>query len=299
MENGAASSLLLLFFLTFFRVVLPAQDSLHQPVFSAFRGVVYKMPIQRLRQGYGPDILQLPVVDTIIWERIDFPDSDISVPFPGVSLSQAFGIVFTGTVEIPQAAVYQFATNSDDGSVLWINGKKVLDNDKDHRMQLRMDTIALAAGSYPVRLWYYQAYPTRYGIQLEGRYYRELQAAERSALPQPETTVFTDAQLHFEYNSSKLSGTARQTIAQFADQLRKQNIKAIHIIGHTDNMGNAGYNQKLSEDRATAVFELLAELLNNASIRFSTEGSGDRDPLDDNSTAAGRANNRRVEIRIE
>ncbi|MDR2353267.1 MAG: OmpA family protein [Deltaproteobacteria bacterium] len=66
------------------------------------------------------------------------------------------------------------------------------------------------------------------------------------------------------------------------------------IEGYTDDRGNDDYNQRLSERRANAV---LTSLINNFGIdasRISAVGFGEQNPIDTNTTAAGRANNRRV-----
>jgi len=67
------------------------------------------------------------------------------------------------------------------------------------------------------------------------------------------------------------------------------------IEGHTDNQGNKGINQPLSEKRAGAVKKWLAGKGIDPS-RMMTKGFGDGKPIDSNSTAEGRANNRRVEF---
>lgn len=274
-------------------------DSLPDPVFSAFEGVVYKIPIKRLKHGYGNDILRLPIVDTIHWEHINFPDSDVEeTPFPGVSLKQGFGIIFTATVEIPKTGWYQFATNSDDGTILWIDGKKVLDNDKDHRMRLRVDSVSLRAGTYPVRLWYYQAYPTRYGVQLEGRYYRDLLPVEAQPTIR-DTFTLNQEQLLFDHNSSELKQEAVQLLDSLAAGLQEQAVRRIRITGHTDNTGTTVYNAQLSRDRAQAVRAVLIRHFDTDRVNFSVSGVGETMPLASNDTEAGRARNRRVVIEIE
>jgi OOP family OmpA-OmpF porin len=67
-------------------------------------------------------------------------------------------------------------------------------------------------------------------------------------------------------------------------------------VGHTDNTGSDAYNQALSERRAEAVKAwVVAQGVNPALI--TTSGKGESEPADDNSTAEGRRNNRRVVIR--
>lgn len=277
---------------------LSAQDSLIHPKFSPFQGVVYKMPLERVRGGFGKDVLNMPIVDTVYWDEINFPDSHIEkVPFPGVSLTQAFGIIFTGSVEIPKTAWYKFATKSDDGSILWIDEKKIVDNDKDHRMRLRVDSVALLAGTYPVRLWYYQAYPTRYGVQLAGQYYRDLQPEESIEGPR-DSVVLSQDQLLFDHNSSRLPPQGRQVLVELANRLNQQNIRQITITGHTDDTGTAAYNYKLSLDRARAVEASLRAHLKQEEILIQVFGKGESAPVSSNATEDGKAQNRRVVIEM-
>src|SRR5690606_18843627 len=69
------------------------------------------------------------------------------------------------------------------------------------------------------------------------------------------------------------------------------------IEGHTDSDGSDALNQKLSEDRAGAVKNYLIENGIDAS-RLSSSGYGESRPIDTNKTAAGKANNRRVEVKL-
>jgi outer membrane protein OmpA-like peptidoglycan-associated protein len=69
------------------------------------------------------------------------------------------------------------------------------------------------------------------------------------------------------------------------------------IIGHTDNQGGRSYNQKLSEDRATAVLEWLIDS-GIESGRLKAKGEGMDQPVATNDTEEGRALNRRTEVRL-
>ncbi len=55
---------------------------------------------------------------------------------------------FTGTITVPTTGLYTFATASDDGSDLWINGARIVNNDGDHSWQTRTGTVTLTAGSH-------------------------------------------------------------------------------------------------------------------------------------------------------
>lgn len=79
--------------------------------------------------------------------------------------------------------------------------------------------------------------------------------------------------------------------------LQKYHQTAIEVTGHTDNTGSDAYNYTLSERRATTVAHYL-QAQGVAAQRFSTRGIGEAQPIADNSTAEGRAQNRRVEIRL-
>ena len=67
------------------------------------------------------------------------------------------------------------------------------------------------------------------------------------------------------------------------------------IEGHTDSDGDESFNQKLSEDRAAAVKNMLAKLGIDGS-RLESKGWGESKPLSENSTPEAKANNRRVEF---
>ena len=69
------------------------------------------------------------------------------------------------------------------------------------------------------------------------------------------------------------------------------------IEGHTDSTGNATKNMKLSKDRAAAVERYLVEHGIEAD-RLSSDGYGSTKPIDSNKTKKGKANNRRVEVKL-
>jgi outer membrane protein OmpA-like peptidoglycan-associated protein len=69
------------------------------------------------------------------------------------------------------------------------------------------------------------------------------------------------------------------------------------IEGHTDSDGSDELNQKLSEDRADAV-KVYLEANGISSGRLSTKGFGESMPIDTNKTKAGKANNRRTEVKL-
>lgn len=102
----------------------------------------------------------------------------------------------------------------------------------------------------------------------------------------------------FNTDSSAVSGSARTDLYAVARNLTEYPNNRVQVVGHTDNTGSAAHNQALSERRANAVADILASG-GVSSYRLSTSGRGYTQPVASNDTAAGRAQNRRVEILIQ
>ena len=101
----------------------------------------------------------------------------------------------------------------------------------------------------------------------------------------------------FATDSATLNPQLRSDLFVLADSLNKYPQSIVTVTGHTDNTGTAAYNQDLSERRAWSV----AEVLRNGGVsgsRIRTVGAGESQPIATNQTAAGRAQNRRVDITI-
>lgn len=109
--------------------------------------------------------------------------------------------------------------------------------------------------------------------------------------------VTFDAGILFEINSSTLSMQSQDALNKFSQSLQNNPETNIVISGHTDNTGSDKINDPLSQKRAESVANFLISKGVNRS-RLTTVGSGSKQPVADNSTAEGRAKNRRVEIVI-
>lgn len=109
--------------------------------------------------------------------------------------------------------------------------------------------------------------------------------------------VTFDSGILFPTNSSTLNAASKTALARFAANMKEHPDTDIRIVGHTDNTGRAEYNQKLSEKRALSVFNYLVSQ-GIASGRINSYGVGLTQPIADNSTVEGRAQNRRVEVFI-
>ena len=101
--------------------------------------------------------------------------------------------------------------------------------------------------------------------------------------------------ISFDTGRSEIKSNLRPILDQFANGLANQPNTEIRIVGHTDNVGSDATNNPLSVQRAQAARDYLAAR-GVDTRRVFTAGQGERDPIADNNTAAGRASNRRVEI---
>ena len=101
----------------------------------------------------------------------------------------------------------------------------------------------------------------------------------------------------FKTNQADVRASFYPTLNSVGIVLKKYNQTSITITGFTDNVGNASYNQELSERRAESVGSYLVSQ-GISPNRISTQGRGERNPVASNLTEQGRALNRRVEITL-
>ena len=101
---------------------------------------------------------------------------------------------------------------------------------------------------------------------------------------------------HFAFDSAELTAEDKAQLDTVAARLKELNFVEGTATGHTDNIGTAEYNQKLSERRAQAVVDYLASK-GVYQGRIKAIGMGLTKPIADNATEEGRAQNRRVTIR--
>lgn len=106
--------------------------------------------------------------------------------------------------------------------------------------------------------------------------------------------VILDGDVTFATGKATLSSASQSSLASFAKQLESDIDLA--VIGHTDNTGSDAVNNPLSVNRAKAVQSYLVSQGIAASRFKYVEGKGSTDPIADNSTAAGRTQNRRAEL---
>jgi outer membrane protein OmpA-like peptidoglycan-associated protein len=103
-------------------------------------------------------------------------------------------------------------------------------------------------------------------------------------------------QIAFDQNKAVIKPESFGLVDEIAKTIKENDkIKKVSIEGHTSAEGDAGQNMKLSQDRAAAVLKALTERGIDKS-RLTSKGFGVTKPLGDNSTPAGRMQNRRVEF---
>jgi len=126
--------------------------------------------------------------------------------------------------------------------------------------------------------------------------------AAPAAAPAPAAIPLTQGQslvlegVNFETNSAKLKPESSQVLDRVAESLKANPSVRVEVAGYTDSAGKQAYNVDLSKRRAASVRDYLVSK-GVAGSRLETKGYGPAHPVADNTTAQGRAKNRRVELK--
>jgi outer membrane protein OmpA-like peptidoglycan-associated protein len=113
------------------------------------------------------------------------------------------------------------------------------------------------------------------------------------------TLTLSNDKVRFPFDKKDLSDEAKAMIDESVGRLVKENRGVFfEIEGHTDSTGDDGYNITLGEERALAVRDYLAKAHGIALNRLEVISYGEAEPVADNKTSDGRAQNRRVVIRV-
>ncbi len=110
-------------------------------------------------------------------------------------------------------------------------------------------------------------------------------------------TFNEDAGVYFDTNRSDVKGTSASTLDKLAGIFKEYPNSNILVEGHTDSAGAEEYNMNLSKQRAVSVTNYLTAK-GISPTRFTTKWYGELQPVGDNATTAGKAQNRRVELAI-
>ena len=101
--------------------------------------------------------------------------------------------------------------------------------------------------------------------------------------------------ISFATGSAAIKPELRTVLTQFATGLNSNQGTLVRVVGHTDNVGTDTNNQRLSVERADTVRDFLEDR-GVSKTRIEVAGRGEREPIANNATVEGRAQNRRVEI---
>lgn len=136
-----------------------------------------------------------------------------------------------------------------------------------------------------------------YAVAAEAR--NEATAANERINNLDEVDEQESAVVTFRVNSAVLSPEAKRQLDDFASKVTNARAYTIEVSGHTDSTGGEAKNFRLSRERADAVVQYLAVTHKIPLRRFVTPmGYGKTEAVADNSTSAGRAQNRRVEVKM-
>jgi len=235
--------------------------------------------------------------------------------FPGITdRFEWFALDYNGSIYVPVAGTYGFSLGSDDGSILFLDGKPVVNFDGTHGWGVKSGSVTLTTGAHDFRLSFFQGPRLYLGLQLwvtppGGReklfrlqdFNQDLLAArDRLKVDETETEIHVrlGAELLFDTGKYDIKREAVTALGQLADVLKSYPGHPIVIEGHTDSVGTRESNQVLSDNRAASVKRWLVETGGVAEACILTKGYGLTKPVDTNATAAGRQRNRRVEVRL-
>lgn len=175
---------------------------------------------------------------------------------------------------------------------LYVNGKKMIDLPNSFNPQF-------------AKSFFFNEVTTGNEKSKEGYFYvsnvliTETGTDERSLVQKEliEKGTFTTNDILFATNSDKIQASSFDILKQIGEAMESAPDMKFMIIGHTDSDGDDKANQLLSEKRAASVKNYLIGNFNVKGASLNTSGKGESDPVASNSTAEGKAQNRRVEFK--
>lgn len=281
-----------------------------------FEGEAYNI-VTKINKRFYADVEDQEPFALVKYDELNIVDRDIKQGFPQVNKTSSFGLVLRSKLKIPKGGTYGFELSSDDGSVLWIDNIRVIDNDGPHGFKSKANRICLSAGEHDIKVWYFQGWPMRFGLELEG--YRlgdecldpleplvQEYDHEAEAQKLKNAKAVEDAQAYFEqpipilfdHWKSDIKPEYTAIISDIKSKLMKLKNVTIRIEGHTDDTGDTTLNRDLSRDRAEAVMNALYDAAKLNNNRILSVGYGASKPVAANLEESGRKLNRRVVVRI-
>jgi outer membrane protein OmpA-like peptidoglycan-associated protein len=279
---------------------------------ASIEGTIYYLPdgAQKL-----PSFSGMTSQGSIYTSKWDVPPRDFQEGFPGVTdRFEWFAIDYNGPFYVSKPGKYAFHVSSDDGSILYFDAKPVVTDDGVHGVVDQKGSVDFSQGMHRIRLSYFQGPRTSVALQvwvtppggteklLDMSEFNKEIADSRSRLGVTENSNEIDvkfgAELLFDTGKYDLKPSAEPSLEQLANLVKGYPGFPVMIEGHTDNVGSAGPNQTLSENRAKAVKDWLMTKGGVSEACITIHGFGETKPVATNDTAEGRQKNRRVEVHL-
>ena len=169
---------------------------------------------------------------------------------------------------------------------VWINGEKKYD------LPMAMPT------AYIFNQLFFKIHSSSYKDDQLGFYVNNIKVATGKADTRKkllEEGKFSTTGILFDNNSAVIKPGSYGVVKEIANALKQESIQ-IKVIGHTSSDGDDNLNLQLSKKRAAAVKEMLVSEFGIEAERIETDGVGETQPVGDNKTNEGKAQNRRVEF---
>ena len=127
---------------------------------------------------------------------------------------------------------------------------------------------------------------------------KEINITSAEEKPKQITIVLDERAVHFGFNKSEVGPEFNDLLSNLKEFV-EENDYVVTIVGHTDSTGSNKYNFGLSERRAESAKKRLLELGLSPKRILGIEGRGEEEPIATNETKEGRAQNRRVEFKLD
>lgn len=293
--------------------VVNIEGTSHKWLKFAINGIFYPEFIKELPENFTTEF------DMMVSEDMSVNMTGLKVVFPEMNerkltFDQDFG-------SVPQAGVDIHPTTDQESgsSSVWVfdkNNEKILENTnrliwkigQPNRISIWKQKTRLRVYVNETKIWdlprafdnsltYSMLFATHI---FEGTAYL---ANLRSAVGMPDTRnklitegKFSTTGILFDVNSDKIKPESYGVLKEIGTVLKETPTLKVRIVGHTDSDGDDAQNLDLSKRRAVSVKNALQSEFGIETARMETDGKGEGQPMAPNTTAEGKANNRRVEF---
>jgi len=201
----------------------------------------------------------------------------------------AFANSFSGSSD-PAASRDKTAKGAVIGGTLGAAVGAVIGNNRGHHSAKRGAVVGAVAGTAAGAI-------VGAMIDKQERELRQIPGVDVQRTADNELNVSVKNEVLFDFNSAALRSASRSTLQEMADVFQRYPQTTLKVEGHTDSIGSAAYNQRLSERRANSVASYI-ENMGVSGARVDAIGYGESQPKASNNTDSGRQLNRRVEIKV-